>query len=421
MNALAWCFGLMLFVLPLAHTRAAQTGLMGLCVLLFVIWVLRSGYRVFANLPRPLAYPLVIWCAVTTVSCAWSQEPLLSLSLVAQNIWLPTLFFLLAYVLGARRESLAVVVPGACLGLFVVGCAALAAAVLRRADILQGGFGPGYREHFLMRWYPGPGLASTFALLALPFVYWVFRDRVLPKWILALLGVLVFIGAVSMNRIFWPVLVLSCFALLMGYAHKRQHYCKSAKFWVLVVLALLLGFALLLAATIMRNNLDFASWFWVIKNKLLADPRLAIWNIWVSIGMDQHPWLGTGFGKDVAHNTYKQLLDLKFVPGTDFAGKAHPHNVFLSTWIQMGVAGVVSLLVLIWGMLTAALRLSRSSPGARHAAAALVALVVAMLFKNMTDDFYDRLMGVLFWSYFGILLGFASLQNRLQHDTSSAQ
>lgn len=421
MNALAWCFGLMLFVLPLAHTRAGQTGLMGLSALLFVVWALRVKDRGWGDLPRPLVYPLIAWCMVTTVSCAWSQEPMLSLSLVAQNVWLPVLFLLLSYTLGTRRECLAVVLPSACLGLFVVGCAAVAALALRRMDILQGGFGPGYGDHILMRWYPGPGLASTFALLALPLVYWIYRDRLLPKWILALLYVLVFIGAVSMNRIFWLVLVLSCFALLMGYACNRQQYCKSLKFWASLVLALLAGFALLLVATIMRNNLDFASWLWVIKNKLMADPRLTIWSIWVSIGMDQHPWLGTGFGKDVAQHTYKQLIDLKFVPGTDFAGKAHPHNVFLSTWIQMGVAGLASLLALIWGSLATAIRLSRSSPQARHAAAALVALMIAMLFKNLTDDFYDRTMGVLFWSYFGILLGFASQQNRQQHDTSSAQ
>jgi len=394
---------------------------MVLSALLFVAWALRAQDRGLADLPRPLLYPLVVWCAMTTASCAWSQQPILSLSLVAQNVWLPILFFLAAYTLAARRECLAIVLPSACLGLLIVGCAAATALVLRRTDILQGGFGPGYREHFLMRWYPGPGLASTFALLALPLVYWIFRDRLLPKWIQALLYVLVFIGAVSMNRIFWLVLVLSSFALLMGYANKRLRYCKSTKFWGLLVVAMLAGFAMLLAGTIMRDNLNFASWLWVIKNKLLADPRLTIWNIWVSIGVDQHPWLGTGFGKEVAHNTYKPLLDLKFVPGTDFAGKAHPHNLFLSTWIQMGVLGVVSLLALIWGSLATAIRLSRSSPQARHAAAALVALIVAMLFKNLTDDFYDRTMGVLFWSYFGILLGFASQQNRLQHDTPSAQ
>lgn len=410
--ALVWSFGLLLFFLPLAHTRAAQNSLTALSVLLFLITLARRPGTLFRDIPKPLLLTLAAWVALTTLSCAWSPEPLLSLRLVVESVWLPLLFFLLAFRLSQRGEPLAILIPWACLGLAALCGASLSALMFGRIDILQTGSGTDLAAHPLMRWYPGPGLTSTFVLLALPFVYWIYREALLPRWIAGLAAALLLTGAASLNRMFWLVLPLIGIILFLGDPGKRRHSGRSPRFWFVIGLAVFAVLGLVLAGTVVRSGLFHALFDGsLVKKALLTDPRWLIWDSWIAVGLENHPLLGTGYGKEVAQHAYAAALAERVAAGMSAAGISHPHNIVLSIWIQTGVAGILSFAALVVGMLAAARGLYKKPVAVRHHAAALLSLIGVMVIKNMTDDFYDRIPAILYWSYFGLILGYGIRQS----------
>jgi O-antigen ligase len=84
----------------------------------------------------------------------------------------------------------------------------------------------------------------------------------------------------------------------------------------------------------------------------------------------------------------------------------HAHNLFLDVVLQVGVVG---LAVFCWLLAALAREAWRARDlGQWRAGAALAALVVALVAKNLTDDFMDHAVVIAFWGYAGLLLGRAA-------------
>jgi O-antigen ligase len=129
------------------------------------------------------------------------------------------------------------------------------------------------------------------------------------------------------------------------------------------------------------------------------DPRPAMWRGWAE-HVTERPWVGIGFGKAVP-GEYLQARhpDLPAPGGMIYWD--HAHNLFLNTLMQTGAIGVL-LLLWLFGALAWRFAQARSTRPAQ--AWAGLALVVALLVKNATDDFMRDSVALCFWALAGYLL-----------------
>lgn len=399
-------FGLALLLLQIAHVRAAQSVAVALCLAFYFAATLREKH--ISTYPREILLCLVTWVTVATASCLWSPEPRLSLDLVALAVWLPSLLFLAAIRIGGEIRGPNLVSRGLIAGLGVLCLSVLSALALGRLDILQSGGGPGLDSHLLMRWYPGPGLGSTFVLMALPMVYWLYRERLARRSVAGLLGLaLLAAGTLTFSRAFWPGLFALAGALVISTEAFRRHFGSPRRLLALLALLIVTGPLLVIGSTLIRDQQSLSErGVSAAVDRLATDPRLRIWKEWVQLGSES-PFLGTGYGKEVARHVHADELKAHVQAGMDPAGYTHPHNVFLSMWVQTGLLGLVCFVALLSSVVRHAWRMAGQAATVRHTAAALFALMIAIITKLATDDFYDKVVPMLMWSYAGILIGYA--------------
>ena len=98
---------------------------------------------------------------------------------------------------------------------------------------------------------------------------------------------------------------------------------------------------------------------------------------------------------------YKSDIPTQFLSSEPQA-LTHAHNLFLNTWLESGLIGVVLEMSLLIALVVRFCRLRHATP---WICAAGVALVVGMLAKNSTDDFMWRTTALAFGSFAGLLLG----------------
>jgi O-antigen ligase len=137
---------------------------------------------------------------------------------------------------------------------------------------------------------------------------------------------------------------------------------------------------------------------------IMTDPRPAIWAAYFELARTR-PWLGIGLGRMVPSRAYK-LHDNADLRRIDSHAASHAHNVLLDLVLQVGVIGLTLWLWLHVEILRLAWRRAREEGDREKAwAAAAVALVLAMLVKNSTNDLIVYGNAILFWSLMGTMLG----------------
>ena len=87
----------------------------------------------------------------------------------------------------------------------------------------------------------------------------------------------------------------------------------------------------------------------------------------------------------------------------------HPHNVLLTYGIGMGWPGVLALLGVFLSFSWEFRRhIARPGLDCRLAAIAGIMLVIGVVTRNMTNDFFLRDGALMFWALSGALMGFLS-------------
>jgi len=137
-----------------------------------------------------------------------------------------------------------------------------------------------------------------------------------------------------------------------------------------------------------------------IVDFIVDDPRGDLWRF-AFARIAEHPWIGAGIGKWAMRDAFEAHFHDSLL--------LHAHNVFLNRALETGLPGVAAFVVLLASVVIAFSRLANSGD-ARTAAvgAAGLALVVGVVAKNMTDDFFVRHNALLFWSLTGAALGTTS-------------
>lgn len=361
-----WLTCALVAVLPFAHVTGLRNFLAGLLALGVIAHFLRRRQLM---LPSPF---MLLWLLVAAASCVGSVAPSLAFGDVLVHVFLP-LAVGVAVATHTDQRWVRDVPRALFLGICFVLFIRLAYQGLPQPA-------PDWAEKLYGYW-PGRGVMSTLAILALPLASWlVVSGRKALGWGLLLIAVVA--GAQNWNRMFWLsawVTLLPC--LFMGGMNRQRRLLVAALLLVAVAVGGYVSMKMLRAQQ---------SGTAVVSSTVQEDPRWAIWQSWAVFAVE-HPWLGHGFGPRVTSQ-----LGVPRMPESLGQGIHHPHNIFLSIFFQTGLLGLTTYLLLL-GDLVRRFACRLRDRQYRVAALAGLASIIGLVSKNMTDDFGYFSVALLFW------------------------
>lgn len=374
-----------LFVLPIPHTTTIRLISLFLATLLSFLLLRRYGTPAV-----PLKVPFAAWTLVAAFSLLYAVDPSYSLSEIKSEV----LYSFFAYFV-FFTQTRSIREWNAWLTTIL--------AILCVLSVTNVWLWSTTSDATLPRYvYNGVGAYTSFLITALPFIILFLFHIALrgpARWLLRATPLLLLVPIYfTMNRTIWVVLLataLTLTPLLMFVGRSRVPKLGIVSALAAFFIAGLFSFYSILE---MRVSLQ-AHPEVVIERTLAVDPRPGLWEFVVK-EIASHPWQGAGFGQDSfnkAHPQWQRNNGLLF----------HAHNVFLDAGIQMGIPGIAVMLFLFGAVLFEYWRLYRSRQQlAQWIGACGIAMVVAVVTRNMTDEFFRRDLALLFWSLVGASLGY---------------
>jgi len=373
-------------------------------IVLLLPFVLRDAHaRAELAVPRPpraVVIPLVFWLAWTGLTWFWSIDPNYTRAELKGELLDLSFFIALFYVVPYTAQAWRTVVGSSLFAFAVLGVLALGLALSPwgwNADRFHGGIGP----------------YSTYLVQTAPLLLWFivpapegFGGR-LRTW-LAMGGMMVVLIAdarLTSNRIVWFALLLVILLVPVLCALRWQARARMEGWRWIVPIA---GVAVLLAVgftdtLVKRTELNYSP-STPVTEALAEDPRFALWShTWDKIV--ERPLIGYGAGKKILAPELRRELGDPLL--------THAHNVFISQWLQKGAIGLAAFAALLLGLLLQFVRFYRS----RDDVLALIgitgmAILTAMIVKNLTDDFLYGAYGRQFLCFMAVLIGYGMRRER---------
>ena len=394
---------LLLLVVPAGIAVGLRTSLATLLAFFGLYQVLNG------RLSAPhLLIPLSAWVGITVASTLWSWDPQGTLRSATYDAILPVGAMLAAWHL-ARRKTGTLLWAGVLASPPLVAVAGI--GVINLTGI-AGLYEPALRKGWLAA-YPGVGVSTTIAVLVLPFCLAGLLQSIRSIRVMSAVSLcaIVVIGLVSQNRAVWPALALTggiqAFLILRRHPEAKKYRRKLELGALFCVLTLFAGWYFTLSSrTPDRSGLEGS----VVT--VTSDVRWAAWRIWSEKGAE-HPLLGFGYGKRLIpihiEPAYRERLA---TIGEDLTG--HSHNLLLNVWLQTGLFGLAVLLVLFAAISKHLLTNKKDGCQAYlHCETIGIGILIGLLAKNMTDDFFGQALALYFWLLMGIALGLHDAESRL--------
>ncbi|MFZ4536210.1 O-antigen ligase family protein [Propionivibrio sp.] len=133
-----------------------------------------------------------------------------------------------------------------------------------------------------------------------------------------------------------------------------------------------------------------------VGQSVKTDVRWRLWQFSLE-EIGKSPMTGGGFGQ--------RVFKLRFPDFEPNSMLWHAHNMVLNKGVQMGIPGMLAFLVLFFSVPWALREGLNSNPASRQIAAVGIAIALGVFLKNMTDDFFTRDCGYLYWIIIGATLG----------------
>ena len=358
---------------------------------------------------------------MAALSIAWSPAPLVSWGKWRTDLAIPMLAGVACFVFVRATGAWRVVVAGLVVGLLLLALLSVFAYV--PPTILPPGIpleAMGGIVRPLPRWYPGPGDASMFAIFCIAPLYVASRGAAASGWrVLSiaawLLLALVIVTTNNRNALLLAPLVLIAMVVLdrrRGAGRADRSSSRSRRF-VVTGAATVIGVVALAAALEWgaRERLLYlhkpVTGDSAALELLAADTRPAIWRYYAARGIE-HPWLGMGFGRTVPGIGWHTEED-RALAAIEPNAYIHAHNLLLNWWLQLGVVGVLLLVVAAASIARASARLrdragEREREFANRLHAAVLVTLTATFARNLTDDFLVYGMATTFCIVIGTLL-----------------
>lgn len=370
------------FLLPFNGITAVNRGLLVLFILLSVFRLAKQHWQ--GSIP----WPVFAWFSVPVLSLLWSVNMVQTHSQLMPDVIYPLLGFLACYGLLSLNERRLALLS------FIAGLSLLCGWAVW--IVLQ--HGPGQTEPFYEATH-GVGKFSTLIAMALPLLGgWLLSRR--QAWQAVAIVLLLTGAVVSENRMVWISLGLAGGLMFMLWWRLAGGVMPR---WQKVLIGTLMLIGLLLVYVLIARNKPGNYLSPYDTTSLLAaftqNERFEMWAFWVE-RWQAAPWLGIGFGYDIQHLFYGVLKPDHWPP----LFMAHAHNVFLDYAVQLGVFGLCGFLVMLaWLVWQFACRVCKQSFWIEGAVG--LGVVISMVSKSLTDDYFTRVPLLAFWLLIGIVLG----------------
>lgn len=362
-----------LFILPIPHTATVRLACLFIAVLLSLVLLRRHGM-----VALPLKVPFVAWVLVASLSLTYAVKPEYSFGEIKTELLYSFLAFFVffTHTRGSREWNL-------WLSAIVMSLLVLSATNVWLWYTTADAMSPRY-------FYNGVGAYTTYVVTVLPFViFFLFKMPLRGLWRILLRSsplLLIVPVYLTVNRAVWIAVAL----LMLALVPLLVVGSKSRTSKLIATGALAVFFA---------GSLFFFYSSQVQRSVHAIDPRPELWSFVVA-EIVSNPLRGVGFGQHSFAYAYPQWAQKNGV-------LVHTHNLFLDAGIQMGVPGIAVMIFIFAAILFEYWRLYRSNHRwAQWLGACGVAMVIAVVTRNMPDDFFRRDLALLFWSLVGASLGY---------------
>lgn len=391
-----------MFVAMFAHMTALENMALGL-VGIGTLAAACSSDRP-SPLHWPLLWPIAAWSAWALASVAWSPFPRDSMHAWLDEVLYPLVSFFGFWLVGTRTER-----PERIVLINWVACVLLAASSLYYWGRLQPPTDP---ADLLLHYYNRVGHTSTLVIFSMALFSGLMLNR--RWWPIGLSGLVLtlVIGLATLNRFFWPAAGITL--VIAAYPLYRKHLLLAAVCVAVICVAavgtlelsvrLRLGHNMPKPAarevTVAGEKMVVPEALAGIGDAMSSDTRPKLWAFYGREG-EAHTWTGVGFGKPLPGRVYQAEIPPTLLEREPQA-LTHAHNLFLNTWLETGIVGVVLEIALLLALIWRFWRLRHVVP---WLSAAGIALVGGMIAKNSTDDFMWQTTALAFWCFSGFLLG----------------
>jgi O-antigen ligase len=385
-----------LFLLPtgaLSFWRSLAFATSGALTVAVVALTARSRGKLL-SIGTAIPLSIAAWATWSIASLAWSVDPAFTAQELKGDVLWGLVTMAIFYVAATETPNGFMALAGTLL----VGLAfwtALAAGFAMSAA--------GWDSRLFHR---GEGAFATYLVTVSPFVallLWQAPVGVATtrRSLLAaalLVGLLLVSARMSDNRILWIAFAASLIIIASCAGPRVPVFWKAGVgILVIVFVVLFVDAARQRAELVSPSDSSVAA-------TLATDPRLSIWRH-ASDRISARPWHGYGYGL--------HILGREIGSDTGDAKIRHPHNLFVSQWLQTGAIGAALFVAMLGSVVARFLRFlsSRDVELTRFGALGL-AVVTAFAIRNLTDDFFSRANGKLLFAACAILLGAGALRAR---------
>lgn len=378
-----------IWVLPIGGTIALRNLVFFLLILLTLWLALRGRVRLF--LPQALSW--LPYVSIALYSLSHSVDSMYSMNEFKGEV----LFGMIACMLSAtwfcREASYRYLLNMLALGnAFLIGIIVwqfLVVAPFWNYSFSDMAGGSMLNAGVYHKLYNGVGSLSTYLVTILPYIVAMAAYGTVCRYartsLVLIAGGDVVLLFLSGNRM--SMIVLGMEVIVFVFLLSRRYRARSTPSLLAVASTVLIVLFLLFSAQKSVKEVD-------------ADPR---WQIWSSTSayIAQSPWQGYGFGRNIM-----QHGNTGFVAAT--SGMPHAHNLLVNKVLQMGIPGALAFLFLVGSMLNAVWprNASRMDKSQWVWSATTSIMIIGVVLKSMTDDFFIGHLALLFWALVGAGIGF---------------
>lgn len=386
-NLILWPGAIFLFILPFTHTVALRLSSLAIAAAVaFITW------RTRPTPPISFKLPLLLWTGMALLSLSWAFDPAYTLGEIKNEIGYAMLAFVTFYSLTQGEREWKFWNRVLILSFLTVSTSGVLGYWLAHNEWVMGGL------------HGGVGDFSTYLITILPFLLLTAVKAPIKKspanlvWLL--LPILLMGGYLTLNRAFWPALIVvsTIFGLLYFFRTNSPRIDKRT-----IGIAVFLGILTItqFISVVKHKATPTGTDVEIVEKVMREDPRIPLWKFAIE-KIRERPLTGAGFGR----GAWRQ----------PFYGHLHAHNLFLDYALQMGVGGLLAIMLLFWGIGKEFWKLYRSTNSDLSLIGIVgLALLSGVIAKNMTDDFFVRQHALLFWALVGMTLGYGK---RLAQETS---
>ena len=237
--------------------------------------------------------------------------------------------------------------------------------------------------------------ANYLAMLVWPLLVFVFSQYLFQKkfnwwqWLFILSG----LAALFLSASYVGIISLLTGMLMVGYLVNKK---QIGRFVWPVVLILAVGVVFVVS----QIGSERFSQMIDLSQRSSVTVRLEVWRVaWEMVGRN----LAGGVGLGNFEEKYLEYAPLVFHPPMEWK-MLHAHNLFLHTWVELGIFGFLTLTAIILYWWTMALKLVKKNMSIWWVAA-IIGILLGWVIGGMLDTpYYKNDLSFLFWLFFGLVL-----------------